>query len=122
MDARTQPVRSQQPHDPAQVAQVAGEQWLLAQAKKAGFEIQRGQVDAVGDDGLLETVEHCALRIDGYRQHRLPRKGASFIQFSTLDYEGVLIVRDPELFMEKVAKGFGPQKAFGCGLMLLRRA
>jgi CRISPR system Cascade subunit CasE len=34
----------------------------------------------------------------------------------------VLQVTDPAAFLAKVASGFGPQKAFGCGLMLLRRA
>jgi CRISPR system Cascade subunit CasE len=52
----------------------------------------------------------------------LQRKGEAPIRFSTLDFEGVLVVRDPARFIAKVATGFGPQKAFGCGLMLLRRA
>ena len=41
---------------------------------------------------------------------------------SNLDFEGQLEVTDPVVFLEKVKAGFGPQKAFGCGLMLLRRA
>lgn len=42
------------------------------------------------------------------------------IQFSSLDYEGALEIKDPEVFLEQMLKGFGKQKAFGCGLMLVR--
>lgn len=122
MDARKKHPPGEQPFDPVLAMQLEGERWLLRQATSAGFEIARGPVDVVGDDGLVEEVERSALRVDGYRQHRLQRKGEAPIRFSTLDLEGVLIVRDPARFLAKVALGFGPQKAFGCGLMLLRRA
>jgi len=42
------------------------------------------------------------------------------IQFSSLDYEGALEIQDASLFFEQMIKGFGKQKAFGCGLMLVR--
>lgn len=63
------------------------------------------------------------IRIDGYHQHRIPRKGAAKdMQFYTLDFEGKLTVDNPEQFVSAICKGFGKAKAFGCGLMLIRRA
>jgi CRISPR system Cascade subunit CasE len=39
-----------------------------------------------------------------------------------LDFEGVLEVTDPVRFLAALANGFGRARAFGCGLMLIRRA
>lgn len=101
----------------------AGLGWLARQSTRAGFRLAETGVDSLGDDGLLEPEgqEQAAVRIDGYRQHRIVRRGATPILFSTLEFEGLLEVTDPGVFLAKVCSGFGPQKAFGCGLMLLRR-
>jgi CRISPR system Cascade subunit CasE len=104
-------------------ARYAGLGWLRRQSERAGFRLAQAEVDHIGEDGLLEGGEtEEAVRVEGYRQHRIVRRGAAPIRFSTLDFEGVLQVTDPAAFLAKVASGFGPQKAFGCGLMLLRRA
>jgi CRISPR system Cascade subunit CasE len=102
----------------------AGLAWLRGQGERAGFRLGGATLDAIGDDGLLEPEApgRPAVRIDGYRQHRITHRGESPIRFSTLEFEGVLEVTDPEALLAKVRSGFGPQKAFGCGLMLLRRA
>ena len=82
-----------------------GFDWLARQGCKAGFEIR--------EDELL---------CEGYRQHRIDRDaGDSTLSFSSLDFEGVLKVREPDLLTSAIARGFGPSKAFGCGLMLIRR-
>ncbi len=82
-----------------------GFDWLARQGCKAGFEIR-------GEELLCE----------GYRQHRIDRgAGKSALSFSSLDFEGVLEVQDPDLLPSAIARGFGPAKAFGCGLMLIRR-
>lgn len=61
------------------------------------------------------------LRVDGYRVHRMLNRRC--IVVSTLDFSGVLEVTDPERFSkDALLKGIGPAKAFGCGLMLVRRA
>jgi len=99
--------------------QAAGIRWLAAKAQRAGFELDQ-DVGGIEVDGLLGERRD-AVRVDGYRQHRVPRRDKTPIQFSTLDFEGRLVVRDPELFLRQLTAGFGPQKAFGCGLMLLRR-
>ncbi len=100
----------------------AGFGWLARQSARAGFRLAEATVETLGDDGLLEAgSKGAAVRVDGYRQHRIVRRGATPILFSTLEFEGLLEVTDPRVFVAKVCSGFGPQKAFGCGLMLLRR-
>ena len=43
------------------------------------------------------------------------------MSFSTLDFEGLLTVSDPGTFLSSIVRGFGAAKAYGCGLMLIRR-
>jgi CRISPR system Cascade subunit CasE len=104
MDAkRAHPDRGSRPSQ-AELVQQSGPAWLWDRAERHGF--------------ALETVE-----VDGYRQHRLYRRDRSQpIRFSTLDYAGLLTVRDPEAFLQTLFAGLGHAKAFGCGLLLVRRA
>ncbi len=88
------------------VVREQGIAWLARQGIKCGFEIQAGDV-----------------RVDGYDQHRVSRRdSAPAMSYSTLDLEGVLTVSDPGAFLAAIAHGFGAAKAYGCGLMLIRRA
>jgi len=62
--------------------------------------------------------------IQSYRQH-VSHKGQKQnkqdkIQFSSVDYQGVLTVQDPERFITQLEKGFGRAKSLGCGLMLIK--
>lgn len=79
--------------------------WLQRQGHRAGFGVRV-------DD----------LQIEGYQQHRLGRKRASLMSYSTLEFDGVLEVRDPGALLSGIARGFGAAKAYGCGLMLIRRS
>ena len=80
--------------------------WLQRQGHRAGFDVRI-------DD----------LQIEGYQQHRLGRRRtAAGMSYSTLDFDGVLAVRDPGALLSGIARGFGAAKAYGCGLMLIRRA
>ena len=84
----------------AELEQRAGEIWLEKKAEKNGFKL------------LSVTAE-------GYQQHHFKKRG---IKISTLDFNGVLEVTEPELFIQKALyKGIGPAKAFGCGLLSLAR-
>jgi len=49
------------------------------------------------------------------------RRGSSAGKLSTLSFEGVLCVQDPKLLVTLLENGIGPAKAFGCGLLLVRR-
>jgi CRISPR system Cascade subunit CasE len=62
------------------------------------------------------------LRVSGYRQYRLLKaRGKSPIRFSSLDFDGVLTVTEPDRLCQTLFDGIGPAKAFGCGLLLVRR-
>ena len=49
------------------------------------------------------------------------RKGNRAGKLATATYEGVLRVVDPSKLGDVLKNGIGPAKAFGCGLMLVRR-
>lgn len=59
--------------------------------------------------------------VEGYMQHQSRKKGG-VIRFSSVDYQGVLTVQDPDRFWQQYCQGFGRAKAMGCGLMLIRPA
>ncbi|WP_028241752.1 type I-E CRISPR-associated protein Cas6/Cse3/CasE [Stutzerimonas azotifigens] len=86
-----------------QVLDAAGRDWLLSRAERWGMVIQEGSV--------LQ---------DGYRQHRLRRKGSN-IEYSSLDYQGMAQVSDPQRLRQALLEGVGHSKGFGCGLLMVRR-
>lgn len=88
----------------AEVVQEAIEEWFAARATRSGFELT--------DSGVLA---------ESYQQHRLSRGKGNPIQFSTVDCTGQLTVADSETFLAVAMNGMGPAKAFGCGLLLIRR-
>lgn len=79
--------------------------WLERRSETCGFR-------------LIESNDEKKLRVDGYIQRRADKKD---IRFSTVDFSGVLQVINPELFEQALFNGIGKAKAFGCGLILLRR-
>lgn len=81
----------------------AGRAWLMRQGAAHGFQPE----DAVG--------------VDGYEVVRIPRAGGPALRFGRLDFEGILTVTDPPRFLAALAAGLGRARAFGCGLMLIRR-
>ncbi|MDW7748737.1 type I-E CRISPR-associated protein Cas6/Cse3/CasE [Halomonas sp.] len=82
---------------------VAAREWLVGRAESWGFRL---------------PVEP---EVGAYRQHALSKDGGRPIRFFSVDYEGLLDVTDPGRLIETLAQGVGRAKAFGCGLMLLRR-
>jgi CRISPR system Cascade subunit CasE len=62
-----------------------------------------------------------ALTVDGYRRLRIPRPGRKDIALGLLEFTGTLCVDDPPRFIAALSQGFGRGRAFGCGLMLIRR-
>lgn len=78
-------------------------EWLESRAEKWGF-------------SLPVTPE-----LGAYRQHVLSKGSGKPVQFSTVDYEGLLEVTNPGKLIETMAHGIGRAKAFGGGLLLLRR-
>jgi len=90
----------------ASLIRQAGITWLESRAEKHGFSFDPGTV-----------------QVDGYLRHRVSKKrDGKVINFSTLDYSGLLVVTDAELFKMALFQGVGPAKAFGCGLLMVRSA
>ena len=89
------------------------ETWLRKKGDCNGFELVTG--------GSVNGRERLKFQAESYRWHAMPKKGRN-AGFSTVDFEGELRVTEPILFKELLFKGMGPAKAFGCGLMMIRRA
>lgn len=80
----------------------AARDWLARQGEQSGFSL------ADVDVGV-------------YRQQQMVGgKSKSYIRFSTVDFTGVLVVKDPVCLLKRLAQGFGKSRAFGCGLMLIK--
>jgi CRISPR system Cascade subunit CasE len=92
------------------IACEVGIAWFASQGSKAGFTLPAPPI------------------VDGYSQGSMEKskdvtksKGAA-AGFSVLDFKGVLQITDPQTFLAKLATGFGSAKAYGNGLMLIKRA
>jgi len=91
-------------------AEDAGRRWLNDLGAKAGFLVEQAIVDGYSVVPLPVQVG----------QRRGQRQGQP--QFGIMDLAGQIRVSDPVLLLAALAQGFGRAKAFGCGLMLIRRA
>ena len=88
-----------------QACENASKSWLIRQGERCGFSLKETDV-----------------LIDGYIQYRFYKgRKAKLIQYSSIHYEGLLTVTDAEKFIKMLYTGIGRSKAFGCGLMLVRR-
>lgn len=86
--------------------------WLAAQGASAGFVLPADP-----------ATGRPRVKVDGADWRMVPRgKGRSPMSFGVLDFEGELELTDPAAFLAALPRGFGKAKAFGCGLMLIRRA
>jgi CRISPR system Cascade subunit CasE len=84
----------------AELEQQAGEKWLSHRAEKNGFEVS-------------------SVVAQGYLQHQFKKRQ---IKISTLDFDGILEITDVDKFKKALFEGIGSAKAFGCGLLLIKRA
>ena len=84
-------------------AQIVAHEWMIHRSTTGGFKL---------DD----------LVVNNYSVIALPRRKKQHANFGVLDLSGILIVTEPETFLARLGIGFGRAKAFGCGLMLIRRA
>ena len=99
-------VKSQHEHDEILMSEIthqAGFNWLNKRAERLGVELDEGSFSA-----------------EGYLQRSAHKKGND-IRYSTIDLKGMLKVMDPEKFRFGLRNGIGAAKAFGCGMMLIRR-
>ena len=75
--------------------------WLIECGRARGFE-----------------VDAAKLSVEAYTQHRGKDEK---LRFSSVDFSGELTVLDAGKFGAALTQGIGHAKAFGCGLLLVRR-
>lgn len=89
------------------------ENWLGKQGRRCGFML------AVDENGLSK------LQNSAYQWHALPtkrkREKGERAGFSSIDFTGELQIVDVDKFRQALFKGIGRSKAFGCGLLMIRR-
>ncbi len=88
----------------------AGLEWLSRQGERCGFSI-----------AMPRNEESDAVRVMGHQAMRLDH-GKERMTIGVLEFEGELTVTMPDALISAIGNGFGRAKAFGCGLMLIRRA
>ena len=88
-----------------QLVQQSNIKWLSKRMDRNGFSFEPEQVIA-----------------DGYQQHqsRITRQ-KPLIHYSTVDFQGILTVVNTDRFERALFSGIGRSKAFGCGLLLIKR-
>ena len=102
MDALSNVPKEQRAVARPEAMQTAAHGWLQRQGDAHGFTLH-------------------AVAVDGYERVAMPRPSGGRAIFGVLDLSGVLEVTHPELLVAKLGQGFGRARAFGCGLMLVRR-
>ena len=85
-----------------QLAEKAAYDWLMTRAVEHGFHLDK-------------------LRLEGYHAERFARRGGKFGTLGIFDLKGALTITEPNSFLARLRQGFGRGKAFGCGLMLIKR-
>lgn len=94
-------------------------------AERAGVISRAGRawLERVGERSGFRLPSSTGCTVVAHRVLALPREaGLPVARMGILDLEGLLEVRDPVRFMEALGQGYGRGKAFGNGLMLIRRA
>ncbi len=85
------------------LAQEVATVWMTGQGARTGFSCRD-------------------LLVEDYSVVKLPRTSrAGQPRFGILEITGALEVNEPQVFISGIGNGFGRAKAFGCGLMLIRR-
>ena len=85
------------------------EKWIIRQGKRKGFEIAR------------DKHQQYKLQNSAYLWHSIKAGKGKKSGFSSVDFLGDLKITDVENFTSALFKGVGRAKAFGCGLLLIRR-
>lgn len=85
------------------LAQQAGAEWMARQGAAKGF-------------------TPLSVAVQDYSVLNLSRGRKRGMTHGVMDLSGEIQVTDPAAFLPAMASGFGRAKAWGCGLMLIRRA
>jgi len=88
--------------------------WWKKQGKENfGFDVASVRYDDNYEESIFESA--------AYQQNQLPKEKGVNARYSSLDLSGEVIVTDVARFEKLLFDGIGKAKAFGCGLMLIRR-
>ncbi len=88
-----------------EIAHIAASEWMNRQGERNGFDL----ID-------FQVTQH-----DWHEFKKTSKAGTFNVAFPSLDLDGTLAVTSPEDFKKMLFNGIGSAKAFGCGLMLVRR-
>jgi CRISPR system Cascade subunit CasE len=88
-----------------EIIQREGQAWLKRQGEAAGFDFKEGEV-----------------AVDSYEPVAIRNGPSGALRLSILEFDGMLTVGVPHRLLAKIASGFGRGKAFGLGLMLIKRS
>jgi CRISPR system Cascade subunit CasE len=91
---------------------LALEGWMINQGNRCGFAL------SIGDDGL-PNLQKSAYTWHGLNQKTVKKGEKS--GFSSVDFAGELEITDPEKFRQTLFNGLGRAKAFGCGMLMVRK-
>lgn len=123
MNALYDVVQDQRAEMRAELLAPVAHEWLTKQGVTHGFTV--GEVVSDEPDTCVDDWGEVSppVRVLGYRVLQVDRgRKAPAMRIGVLDVEGTLRVRNPAAFVSAIGHGFGRAKAFGCGLMLVRRA
>lgn len=87
--------------------------WFISKASKNGFEILRH------DTGDLNDENSFVFDIVSRDRPILGRKKNRNVRLSRVTFEGILRIKDVDLFKHMLVSGIGREKAFGMGLMTI---
>lgn len=118
MDAiRNAPSNDTRAEDRKSMLAPVATKWMNARGVKCGFALSE-----VIHAGHVDPMRVGPVQVTGYQVMRMDRgRGKEKLTIGVLDLQGELEVRDPTLFVTAINDGFGRAKAFGCGLMLIKR-
>lgn len=92
-------------------------EWLKERSSSLGFELVGGTVG--GEDEAFDVA------VTGRGDRRFQRRSeggpANIVTLRQAQFEGTLAVTDPESLRRALVHGIGRGKAYGCGMLTLRR-
>lgn len=88
-----------------------------------GFEILAKEIQE--QNGEIRQILHVNTTPEGkqtgYKKDEKVERLGHRLTHLTVRFDGLLRITDPDAFRETLIRGIGPAKAFGCGLMLVKR-
>lgn len=102
--------------------------WLIEKAEHCGFTVDKGEPFTHTDSkGIVNTywthpgfeVVHTTWK--KFNKNNNDRSRKNQVTLRTATYEGILTITDAKLFREKLMRGIGREKAYGCGLLTIIR-